>query len=292
MQDAVIWGLGHDYNQYINCIKLQEELGELRIIGVTDSEEMYSHLDGYPFISAHKLDVNKEKTYVIITSREYFDEIRRKVKELGFDGDYIVPARVFAIPCFRFSKYIKLIDSHVSIIADNCWGGLASNYLGLPFLSPFVNMFVPDDDYLTLLRDLRGNLEKKVHFKKMAYNEILQRDYPVCMLGNVELCFNHYTNMESVEEKWYSRLGRINWNNLFIMMYTDRLEIARQFDALDYPKKICFVPFECELESSYTLRMAGKMNLPFWDVVNKTASGYLADYDLIELLTIGEVLRR
>ena len=66
MDLAIIWGLGHDYNQYINCIKLQEELGELRIIGVTDSEELYSCLDGYTFISADKLESGGGKTHMLL----------------------------------------------------------------------------------------------------------------------------------------------------------------------------------------------------------------------------------
>ena len=55
MENAIIWGLGQDYSQYINSIKLQEKIGELKIIGVTDSKELYNCLDGYPFIPNDKI---------------------------------------------------------------------------------------------------------------------------------------------------------------------------------------------------------------------------------------------
>ena len=47
-----------------------------------------------------------------------------------------------------------LQSSKISVIAINCWGGLISHTLGLEFRSPFVNMFLEEQDYLKLLSDL------------------------------------------------------------------------------------------------------------------------------------------
>lgn len=288
MYTAIIWGLGYDYHQYINCIKLQEMLGELELVGVTDADELYSCLDGYSFIPIGKIRPDKVD-YIIVTSRRYFNEILTTAKRIGFVQDNIIQAKVFALPNFCFSDYIKLVKSHVSIIANNCWGGAISNSLGLPFRSPFINMFEHDDEYIKLLRDVKGYLQKKVVFERMDYTEVLQRYFPICTLGDIKLYFNHYVSMEEVNEKWYRRLARINWDNLFVMMYTDSREIAEMFDSLEHLKKICFVPFQCNLKSAYTLELAGKVNLPLWEIVNKIAGNYLADYDLIELLNSGTI---
>lgn len=55
MNTVIIWGLGYDYNQYINCIKLQEIMGEIYIAGVTDSKLQYPCLDGYTFIPVNEI---------------------------------------------------------------------------------------------------------------------------------------------------------------------------------------------------------------------------------------------
>ena len=286
MNTAIIWGLGYDYSQYVNCIKLQEVIGEIQIVGVTDSKELYSCLDGYPFVSV--AEILEKGDYIVITSSACFEEIFWMAKEQGFDDDHIIPAKVFALPGFRFSQYIELVKSHVSIIANNCWGGAISHSLGLPFRSPFINMYENDDDYIRLLHDLRRYLNQKVIFKEMGYTEILKRYFPICTLGDITLYFNHYTSMEEVNEKWYSRLKKMNWDNLFVMMYTDNEKIAQEFDCLDYPKKICFVPFRSSLKSAYTIELADKLDQPFWYIVNAIAESRLADYDLIELLSQGK----
>lgn len=290
MNTVIIWGLGHDYSQYINCIKLQEVMGEIQIAGVTDSKELYPCLDGYPFVPA--AEILKRGDYIIITSRACFKEIFQRAKELGFHDDHIIPAKVFALPGFRFSQYIGLVKSHVSIIANNCWGGAISHSLGLPFRSPFVNMYENDDEYIRLLNDLKWYLNQKVIFKEMDYTEVLKRYFPICTLGDITLYFNHYTSMEEVNEKWYSRLARINWDNLFVMMYTDNEKMAQEFDCLDYSKKICFVPFKSNLKSAYTIKLADKLNQPFWYIVNAIAESRLMDYDFIELLNRGIIRNR
>lgn len=126
----------------------------------------------------------------------------------------------------------------------------------------------------------------------MGYTPVLKRNYPVCRLDDVELHFNHYTSMEDVSEKWIKRLKYLNWNNLFIMMFTEDYCSLKDFDRLPFGKKVCFVPFESPLESAFNLQVAAyseMQKVPFWEIVNKTASGYYHDYDLIQLLISGKV---
>ena len=191
----------------------------------------------------------------------------------------------------NFEEYMKLRKSNISIIANNCWGGLAYHQLGMEFLSPFVNMFVKDEDYLKLLNDLRGYLDAELHFHKFAYENVLQREYPVCLLNDIELHFNHYVIMQEVEEKWNKRVKRINWDNIFVMMFTEEESVAVRFDKLPYENKICFVPFESKHESVYTLKLAEKLmpGKPFYKLVNGIIEGTFSDYNLIELLNKGKI---
>lgn len=100
--------------------------------------------------------------------------------------------------------------------------------------------------------------------------------------------------MEEVEAKWYDRVGRINWDNLFIMMFTNKWESIEAFDTLDYNKKICFVPFEnVNLpRSAFSLQIANHnemRNVPLYKMVNGIPKGEYHDYDLAELLLAGRV---
>lgn len=160
----------------------------------------------------------------------------------------------------------------------------------MEFLSPFINMFEHDEDYIRLVNNLEYYLALKLRFERMGYNSVLEINYPICKLGDVELHFNHYVSMEEVEQKWYERIQRINWDNLFIMMFTESRQSLERFDCLPYNKKVCFVPFESLVQSAFYLQVKsrkGMEDVPFWEIVCKTASGPLHDYDLIELLSQG-----
>lgn len=291
MYRILIWGHGLKYSQYINAIKYQESLGNIEIIGVTGKDNLYTCLDGLRFIATEDLKP-KGIDYVVVTSEEYYKDICRTAVEQGFDAERIIQAKVFCLPYFDFEEYVNLLHSKISIIANNCWGGTVYHTLGLQFLSPFINMFEEDDDYIRIVNNLEYYLELKLQFERMEYNSVLGINYPVCKLDDVELHFNHYVSMEEVEQKWYERIQRINWDNLFIMMFTEDRRALERFDYLPYNKKICFVSFESILQSAFYLQVKNRkemQDIPFWEIVNKTASGYFHDYDLIKLLNQGVV---
>ncbi len=291
MFNILIWGTGYGYSKYINVLKYQELLGEIKIIGITGKDEIYLCLDGYQFFplsEIKKLNID----YIVITSGIYFNEIIMEAKSLGILKPIFIMAKVFEFPGFLFSKYIYLLNSRVSIISNNCWGGTAYHSLGMKFYSPFINMFETDRDYLRLLYNLRYYMKLKLEFIDYGYNSILNINYPICKLGDVILHFNHYSDVEIVKIKWYERVKRITWDNLFIMMFTEDEQIANEFDKLNYKKKICFVPFSSTLSSSYYLQIRNKdimKKIPFWSIVNKMASGHYHDYDLIDLLHTGKI---
>ena len=51
------------------------------------------------------------------------------------------------------------------------------------------------------------------------------------------------------------------------------------------------MPFKCNLKSAYTLELAEKTDLPFWNIVNRIADGRMVDYDFIELLNTGRIIQ-
>lgn len=132
----------------------------------------------------------------------------------------------------------KLKNTTMSLIASNCNGGTILHDLGVQYRSPFVNLWMLPSDYVKMLGNLKEYLGKKLEF--IDVNGI---EYPVAMLGDVKLFFQHYNSKEEAEQKWNERLKRINYNNLFIL-FTDRDGCTEQdmqdFDKL-YKNKVIFV---------------------------------------------------
>jgi uncharacterized protein (DUF1919 family) len=68
-------------------------------------------------------------------------------------------------------------------------------------------------------------------------------NYPIGKLGELELHFVHYKNINEAKEKWNERRIRINYDNLFIMM-TDNdgcsEETIKRFEKLPYRNKVFY----------------------------------------------------
>lgn len=169
---------------------------------------------------------------LIIASRKFFKEIQREVISLGVNPEKIVNIKIFSLPNFDINKYLDIKKSKLSIFSNNCWAGFTYNQLGLESYSPFINMFETETDYLKILSDPQTYLSYELEFDRYLYSELAKTEYPVCYLNDVRLHFNHYASLEEAVEKWNRRKKKINWSNLFIMMYTENADIADQFVEL------------------------------------------------------------
>ncbi len=118
----------------------------------------------------------------------------------------------------RFRKKLRsrLTNENFSLIANNCDGGVIYNHLGLKFLSPTVNLYIKDEDYVLFCENLRDFLingelkEIKSEF-----------DYPVgelsCEKGIAKIYFMHYNSFEEAKQKWFERTKRVNFDNLYFL---------------------------------------------------------------------------
>lgn len=140
---------------------------------------------------------------------------------------------------FRKKLQSKLINENFSLITNNCDGGVIYNHLGLKFLSPTVNLYIKDEDYILFCENLRDFLingelkEIKSEF-----------DYPVgelsCEKGIVEIYFMHYNSFEEAKQKWFERTKRVNFDNLyFLYEVTDVVDenLIKRFSEIQTGKK-------------------------------------------------------
>lgn len=138
----------------------------------------------------------------------------------------------------NFLNRRQLKNRDFSIISSNCNGPLILHDLNLKFLTPTVNLFFFAEDFIKFIENLNYYLEQEIiSIEKQDYH------YPVGKLGDIEVHFVHYKDIEDAKEKWKERCKRLNYKNLYIMM-TDRdgctEEIIQRFDNLPYKNKVLF----------------------------------------------------
>ncbi len=126
----------------------------------------------------------------------------------------------------------------VSVLASNCNGACICHDLGLPFQSPFVNLWMTPADFIEFLRRPREYLAQP-----LAFFTPDGAGCPAAKLGGLTIWFAHYASEEEAAAAWSRRAARIQWDALYVLM-TDRdgctYEDLRAFDALPYEHKTVF----------------------------------------------------
>lgn len=170
------------------------------------------------------------------------------------------------------SQRKRLKNTDVTIISSNCNGGVISSDLGLPFRSPFVNLFIKSSDYIKLLTDLRGYMGEQLCFVKETDPVYGDVSYPTAYLKDVKIYFMHYDSERDAQEAWDRRKKRMNWDHLYVL-YTDRsgcsMDDLKAFDALPYEHKVVFTHIpQPEIKSAYYIT----------GYENETKVGILSDW--------------
>lgn len=287
MYKIVIWGMGAVYNRHVNLLKYYELKGEIKIVAVTSNNPPgIKFIDNYKVIEAREINF-MDFDFVLIMNDASIMEIKDTITSMGINAEKILYYKILEIPNLVFDQYVKLKRSRISIISNNCWGGIVYNTLGMECLSPFKNLFLEDDSYLRMLENLEYYLGCEPDEGGFATDIHSGKVYPILKLDDVLVHCNHDDIYETAIENWKRRIKKINRDNLFIEMYTDSRVNAERFCQLKrYLNKICFVPFESDEKELYHLELLpGQKEL--WEVVNSSAKigKNSISYNIIELLS-------
>ena len=151
---------------------------------------------------------------------------------------------------YNLNNRKRLKNRDFSLIASNCVGGTILHDLNLPFNSPFINLWLEPKDFLKFCERMNHYLDLDLRFTNVdgIY-------YPVGVLDDIKLYFQHYSSEQEATSAWNRRKKRINMNNLFVM-FTDRdgctYEDLLRFDKLAIKNKVVFTHIKYpEISSSY-----------------------------------------
>lgn len=154
----------------------------------------------------------------------------------------------------KLRKNIK--NDKFSILCHNCIGGIIYNRLGKQFLSPTINLHFESKDFLKFIFNLEYYLSQELIFEET------KNKYPIGILGDIEIKFNHYNSNQEAKEAWDRRKKRINYDNLFLIMY-DRGGITKEdilkLETIKCKNKIVLSEKNYE-DIDYVLQIKAKKN--------------------------------
>ncbi len=234
---------GPDYDFCYNDVLLQQYKNEIKIVGVLSKYNNIKLIDGIPVVSVQDLE-EMEYDYVIVMSIDGVDGcIRDLERYLRIPSSKIVGVSPFREPNFDFEDYVRIKESDLTIIADNCFGGYLYNFLSLQFTSPFINMYFSSSDMLKLMNNPRSYLSMPIIFSHMQDDGNLG-SFPVCKLGDLTLYMNHYKDFEDAKRHWDKRVQRVNYDRIVYVLHFNE-NCAEFREALKVKeKKIIDVGFE------------------------------------------------
>lgn len=136
----------------------------------------------------------------------------------------------------KFLTRLKLKNKNFSLISSNCNGTFILKDLNLKYNTPFINLWLYPKDFLKFVSNIDYYSNLELEFEK---NE--EFSFPVGILDDIKIFFQHYSNEKEAKEKWERRVKRINKENIFILM-TDRDGAKEEdliaFDNLPFENKI------------------------------------------------------
>ena len=115
----------------------------------------------------------------------------------------------------------ELKNKDFTILSCNCAAGIIYHRYDHPFLSPTINLWIEQNEFLKFVSNMDYYLAQELHFIDAGVG------YPVAECGDIKIWFNHYTEEDDARQKWESRKKRINRDNLFILM-SERDGIGRE----------------------------------------------------------------
>lgn len=146
-------------------------------------------------------------------------------------------------------NYNRIKCKNITIISNNCWGGIFYRNNNLEYLSPTLGLFFMAEDYIKFIYNLSEYINSNLEFisldesKYKDYLKKLNYNSPIGKIKDVEIMFLHYKNEKEAFDKWERRKKRINWDKI-IFKFSDQnmctYEHLKKFDEFNCKNKICF----------------------------------------------------
>ena len=120
---------------------------------------------------------------------------------------------------YRKRKPNKIRNSNFTILTNTCVGGFIYHYLGMQFLSPTINIWMGEEDFLKFSLNLTYYVKSELQLVK--YADGVDCKYPICSLSDLVIHFKHCDSFDKARDEWNRRKERINYKNLYFICMLD-----------------------------------------------------------------------
>ena len=122
---VIVWGIGNDYEMILNQLMYEILKKNLTCEALVCREkDIYADSkDGCRIIKKSEI-MNFQYDYIVISSSQYFIEIKKEIMDLGIAESKVIDGSVFKQPLFDFGRYVSLLENPITILSDDCWGGV------------------------------------------------------------------------------------------------------------------------------------------------------------------------
>ena len=285
MKKVLIWGAGKSYTLHYNLIKYFEKLHQYEVVGITTNDvPTTGRINEYMYVGKGEIAEGGVDFDYVLVALEKPREIISEAGCMNISSDKLIPISVLDIPFFDFDKYVKIRENRISIVSQMCFGGILYHRLGMKFLSPTVNLFFNEGDFVKLTENFENYMSLEVRYLKEGFNDFLNREYPVGYLKDIEIHFNHDTDFMAAKDKWVKRRERINYEKLLFVSYTENEETADRLSSMEGRRQLIFTSFKSDIPNTIYLQKTNKYSGNFGMMVNDLANGYRNDYSILDLL--------
>ena len=115
----------------------------------------------------------------------------------------------------------KLKIKNLTIISNNCWAGIVSQYLGIKYYTPTIGLYFFSEEYIKFLERFDYYIKQKLEIidtkDSKYYDEMIKKNHKNAIVGkldDVEIVFLHMKTGKEAIEKWNKRVKRINKGNI------------------------------------------------------------------------------
>lgn len=115
---------------------------------------------------------------------------------------------------FRNRQRKRLQNREFSLLTGNCVGGYLYHQLGLQFTSPTINLMILNQDFKKMIL----NLKYYMSLTPVVYHDPSFPNVPSAIIDDVIIHFTHYDTADEGIRAWEKRKGRINYDNLYIII--------------------------------------------------------------------------
>lgn len=140
-----------------------------------------------------------------------------------------------------------------TIISNNCSGAALYHDIGSRFYSPTILLQILPSQYPKFCKNLKKYMTLEVtEYKDISLKHMSEMYhllggtkpyFPVGMLGDIAILFQHYNTFAEAKEAWDRRKDRIDYNHVGYIFVLERenKEAAKEFGDLNLPHSALFM---------------------------------------------------